>query len=383
MPVRDDELVPDFNFNDLFTAYYDCRKRKRNTHSALKFELQLEKNMLELYRDLKTGRYKIGKYICFIVTEPKTREVWAANFRDRIVHHLVYNAVKDRFYNRFICDSYSCIPKKGTLAGAFKMLHYTRSSTNNYTKKMYYLKADLSNFFVSIDKKILYEIICGKVSEKWILKLFRKIIFHDPRTNVYIKSRKELFDRLPSYKSLWGFEESDHGLPIGNLTSQFFSNVYLDVLDQYIKRELHCKYYCRYVDDFVIIGETPKELARKLKLIQKFLKENLKIELNTKKCYINQVSKGIDFVGYFIKPNRILARKKNINKMYKTMRRWKHSPNRFEKEPLEEFLGSINSYLGMLRHTNNYEVRKDICLKFNSLFIRGENDFSKAKIHGY
>lgn len=383
MTVKDTELVQDFDFNDLLSAYYDCRKRKRNTASALKFEIQLEKNLVSLYRDLKSGRYKVGRYICFIVTEPKPREVWAANFRDRIVHHLVYNAIKDRFHKRFICDSYSCIPNKGTLAGARKMLRHARKSTENYTKKMYYLKADLSNFFVSIDKNILFKRLCEKIPEKWIVQLLRKIIFHDPRKNVYVKSKKELFDLLPTYKSLWGFESNEHGLPIGNLTSQFFSNVYLDMLDQYVKRELHCKYYCRYVDDFIIIGNSPKELCQKLKLIRTFLRDNLKITLNPKKCYIHQVGKGIDFVGFYIRPNRLAARKKNVNKMYKTLRRWKQSPTRFEEEPLKKFSISMNSYLGMLIHTNNFKVRKDLCERLNSLFIRGDKNFTKTEISGY
>ena len=109
--LKKDELVPDFTFADLLQAYYDCRKRKRNTYSALKFEVNLEKNLLKLYADIKSGKYEIGRYICFIVTSPKPREVWAACFRDRIVHHLVYNAIKVRFHKRFIKDTYSCIPE--------------------------------------------------------------------------------------------------------------------------------------------------------------------------------------------------------------------------------------------------------------------------------
>ena len=110
----------DYNFTlaDLFKAYFDCRKNKRCKITALKFELNLEENLLKLYKEIKSGQYKIGKSICFVVTRPKPREVWAANFRDRIVHHLIYNFISERFYKKFIYDTYSCIPKRGTLAAA-------------------------------------------------------------------------------------------------------------------------------------------------------------------------------------------------------------------------------------------------------------------------
>jgi len=215
---------------DLFRAYFDCRKNKRNTASALEFEFNLESNLMQLYHELKEGKYEIGRSICFVVLKPKPREVWAANFRDRIVHHLVYNAIKDRFYNRFIYDTYSCIPKKGTLASAKRIQHFSRSITKNYTQNAYYLKADLSNFFVSIDKKILFNQLKRYVFEEWILELLEQIIFHDPKPNAFIKSSKKKFRFIPNYKSLWHTSRGK-GLPIGNLTSQFFSNVYLNDLD--------------------------------------------------------------------------------------------------------------------------------------------------------
>jgi len=160
----------------MFDAYFDCRRNKRNSLNALVFEFELERNLMTLYRDLKDGTYTIGTSICFIVTTPKPREVWAADFRDRVVHHLLYNAIKERFHNRFIYDSFSCIPEKGTLAACKRLQHFTKSATRNYTIKVYYLKADIANFFVSIDKAILFEELKRYVKEDWILILIEQII---------------------------------------------------------------------------------------------------------------------------------------------------------------------------------------------------------------
>lgn len=380
--LKKDELVPDFTFADLLQAYYDCRKRKRNTYSALKFEVNLEKNLLKLYADIKSGKYEIGRYICFIVTSPKPREVWAACFRDRIVHHLVYNAIKDRFHKRFIKDTYSCIPERGTLACANTMLRYARSASRNYKKKTYYLKADLSNFFVSIDKNILFDLLCEYVKEDWILELLKIIVFHDPRKNVYVKSSQKLFNMLPKRKSLWHTPNS-HGLPIGNLTSQFFSNVYLNVLDQYVKTKLCCRYYCRYVDDFIILGYSPKELCRNTFLICDFIKTNLGLELNPKKCFIDDIVKGIDCVGFSVRFHHLVLRKKILKKIFSIVKKWFFNPKKYEYFFLRPFYKTVNSYLGMMRKTASYMTRYCICKIFRSLFIFSDSFYQKAIIPAF
>ena len=379
MTLKQNELVKDFTFQDLLKAYYDCKKHKRMTSSALKFELKLEYNLLRLYKELKTGKYKIGRCICFVVTSPKPREVWAANFRDRIVHHLVYNAIKDRFYKRFIRDTYSCIPKRGTLAAAKQMLKYSRSATNNYKKRAYYLKADLSNFFVSIDKEILYNLLEKYIEEDWILKLLKKIIWHNPKNNVFIKSGRKKFKMLPKHKSLWNTTDTK-GLPIGNLTSQFFSNVYLDVLDKFVKNELKCKYYCRYVDDFVILHTSPKILLKFLNEIDDNINNNLKLKLNRKKCSVNLIVKGIDFVGYIIKPSRMFLRQKLIKKIFLIIKLWKKNLNKYMYIYLSDFRKTINSYFGMMIHMNMFNIRFQIGYLTRCLFITFDEMYTKAII---
>ena len=367
----------DFTLADLFKAYFDCRKNKRCKNTALKFEVNLEANLLKLYKDIKSGNYKIGKCICFVVVRPKPREVWAANFRDRIVHHLIYNFISERFYKRFIKDTYSCIPKRGTLSAARRLLYFSRSATRNYTRKMFYLKADLSNFFVSIDKDILYSLVKKHVSEIWILSLIKQIIYNNPTKKVYKKSSKTRFALIPHYKSLFN-ADCYHGLPIGNLTSQFFSNVYLDVLDQYIKNNLKCKYYVRYVDDFIIIAENPQILNSFFEKIRYFLFESLNVTLHPKKKLINKVENGMDFVGYIIKPHRIFLRQNVLRRIFLIVRLWKLNCKKFEKDTLDKFFRSINSYLGQMINTLSFNLRKSICLSFNSLFVYPDNIFSKA-----
>ncbi len=368
----------DFDFKELVKAYLDCRRYKRNAITSLEFECNLEKNLFRLFEDLKNSNYKIGRSVCFIVLYPKPREVWAANFRDRIVHHLVYNRIKDRFYARFIKDTYSCIPSRGTLNAVYSLRRYTRQITENYTKDAYYMKADLRNFFVSIDKEILYAEIEKLVKEEWILKLIRLIIFNDPRENAFIKSPRWKFELLPKHKSLW-YTDLEKGLPIGNLTSQFFSNVYLNVLDQYVKHKLKCKYYCRYVDDFILMSHDPKELNRWHKELKVFLKERLKLDLHQDKKSINKISKGIDFVGYVVKPNRLFLRQKIIKRAFQTVTEFKKSPTWYTGCEISQFLRSMNSYLGMLRGTEGYILRKELCWKSINLFISCDEDFTKLR----
>lgn len=366
-------------FEKLFEAYLDCRKHKRNTINALMFEYNLEQNLFRLYEDLVSGEYKIRQSICFIVLYPKPREVWAADFRDRIVHHLIYNEIKDRFYKRFIKDTYSCIPDRGTTNAVKSVRAHAESVTHNYTETAYFLKADLKNFFVSIDKNILYDEIQKFVNEEWVLNLIKQVIFHNPKTSVCIKSPAYKFDFLPKYKSLW-HTQSDKGLPIGNLTSQFFSNVYLNVLDQYVKHYLKCKYYCRYVDDFVIMHKSPQYLNDVHKDLTVFLKERLNLELHQNKKLINKVDKGIDFVGFVVKPYRINLRQKTIKRIFKIIREQKLNEHWFYEGELETFCSTINSYLGMLRNTNGYRLRKEICLQCINLFVKCDSEFTKLTV---
>ena len=183
----------DFSYTDLVEAYFDCRKTKRNSASALAFEQNLERNLGDLHDELTEGSYQPGRSICFVITRPKPREVWAAEFRDRIVHHLLYNKIAPRFHAGFIADSCACIPMRGTLYAARRLEAKIRSITQNWSRPAHYLKLDLANFFVSIDKRIVLQLLARKIDEPWWLQLAENVLFHDPRQDFELRGSADLF----------------------------------------------------------------------------------------------------------------------------------------------------------------------------------------------
>jgi len=186
----------DFSFEELIQAYFDCRRTKRNSASAAAFEMNLERNLCCLNDELQEGRYRPGKSICFVITRPKPREVWAADFRDRIVHHLLYNRISPRFYAGFIADSCACIPGRGTLYGARRLEAKILSITQNWSRPAHYLKLDLANFFVSIDKHVVRSLLAKRI-DGWWLDLAEQILFHDPRSDFELRGQPELLLRVP------------------------------------------------------------------------------------------------------------------------------------------------------------------------------------------
>lgn len=256
-----ESLKANINLEDVFVAYYECRQKKRRTANALQFELDFEKELVKLWKEINSNTYKIGRSIAFIIKHPVQREVFAADFRDRIVHHLVIAKINSLFEENFISSSYSCRVGKGTLYGVRDVANKIIACSNNYTTDCYILKLDIRSFFMSIDKRVLYRMLYEFMMEKYnkpdrpiLLRLIKQIIFYNPEDKCNIKGRRADWNGLPYYKSLF-WSSRYCGLPIGNLTSQIFANFYLDKLDKYITQELGFKYYGRYVDDFVIIHE--------------------------------------------------------------------------------------------------------------------------------
>jgi RNA-directed DNA polymerase len=327
--------------DELLCAYYDCRRRKRTTINALQFETNLERNIMDLYRELVDGSYRPGTSICFVITRPRPREVWAADFRDRVVHHLLYNRIADRFHRSFIADSCACIPGRGTLYGATRLEHKIRSITRNWSQRAYYLKLDLANFFVSIDKNILRDLLAKKIDEPWTMWLADTILFHDPRENVRIKGAAKLLALIPPHKSL--FNQPAHlGLPIGNLSSQFFANVYMDAVDQYVKHRIKARHYIRYVDDMILLHESPEWLNNAAAEIGAFVTARLAMRLNPRKTILQPIERGVDFVGQIIKPWRRVLRRKTFENAIAAV----------SGKNGEDLMTSANSYLGLLRQSD-------------------------------
>lgn len=362
----------------VFDAYFNCRKAKRNSLNQLRFEADLESNLVGLYRDLADGNYKIGRSMAFVVTHPKIREVWAADFRDRVVHHVIYKAVYDRFHRRFIRDSYACIPCRGTHDGLRRVSGFARSITQNWTKPAYFLKADVANFFNSIDRRIVVDLVERRVHEEWLRKLIRDVTLHDPRPGAMMRSPASLFTSVPRHKSLLHAPEHK-GLPIGNLTSQFFANLYLNELDQFVKHRLKARYYGRYVDDLVLFHENPDTLNTWYTQMDDFLKAKLGLHLHPNKKHINRADAGIDFTGFIIKPGRTYLRQTSVAKCKQKIRAWELHGSPVDSPTLEKVSQSVNSYLGMLRQVNGYKARRYLCQRVGSLFLQADSAYTKIK----
>lgn len=358
------------SYDELYQAYLDCRRRKRGTTNEINFEIDENVKLYNLWVDLNTGAYVVGRSICFINRRPVPREVFAADFVDRIVHHLFINRVI-RYIEKyeFIEDSYSCRVGKGTQYGVNRCYKFIKECSENYTKDCYILKCDLKSFFVTIDKDILYNVFhkfliekCGYVGKDlrfmdWLLKL---IIYDEPAKNCIIRGRRSDWNVLPNEKSLF-YCMKNKGLPIGNLTSQIFANFFLSVFDHYVIEELGFIYYGRYVDDFFIVDKNKEKLLNSIGAIRAKLSE-IGVILHPKKLYLQHYTKGVKFIGHVIKPNCIYIGNRTKGNFYESVNK---QSSIFEKDvvtykELEHFVSSINSYLGFMVHYNSFNIRKKI-----------------------
>jgi len=278
----------------------------------------------------------------------------------------------------FIFHSYACRKNKG----AQKAVFYLKKSIH---RNLFFYQDDIQSFFISINKNILYSILGKQVKNPEILWLSKTIIFHNPTYNYIQKGDLKLLQSIPIHKSL--FEKYNCGLPIGNLTSQFFANVYLNELDQFIKHNLKCKKYFRYMDDFILIHSSKKQLIIWQKEIKIFVENNLNLKIHPKKQILQPIKYGLNFCGYIIKPSHILIRKRTVRKLknkpwlfnQRTLKRV--SPNKsiaqnllFEnpyvvfgsQEVLEDFqkiFSSINSTYGFLKHADCLNLKKALYQK--------------------
>ena len=365
---------------DVFKAYYDARKGKRNSANQLRYEMNLEENLVGLYHEIKERHYQVGRSICFMVDYPVKREVFAADFRDRIVHHLLFNYISPIYERIFIDDCYSCRKGKGTLYGVRRLEKHIRSCSLNYTRDCYILKLDLAGYFMNINRQKLYDIMMKTLNKyeylvmpdgihwgdsdefelvKYLLPL---VIMNDPVKNCFRKGSWSEWEGLPPSKSLFHSPEG-YGLPIGNLTSQLFSNIYLNEFDQYVKRTLCMKHYGRYVDDFFIVHTDKRFLLSLVPVIREYLRENLDITLHPKKIVLQPYQKGINFLGAVVKPYRTYihnrAKRKFKNELYLWEKKLANNPNP-SKYLLLQMRASINSYLGIMQHFRTMNLKRRI-----------------------
>ncbi len=354
------------SLEDVFQAYFDCRKNKRNNLDALEFEIDFEKELIRLWREINNETYQVSPLDVFIVDKPVKREIFAAKFRDRIIHHLVINKLEDLFEKEFIYDTYSCRKGKGTHFGIKRINKFIRQCSHNYTKDCYILKLDIKGYFMSINKSILLEKLERFVKEKYkgpdkkkIIWLCRVIIENDPVKNCQRKSAKEKWKDLPPSKSLF-WAAKNCGLPIGNYTNQVFANFYLNSFDHFIKHDLGVRYYGRYVDDFVLIFRNEKERARIVFQIEEFLQKELALALHPQKAYFQHYLKGVEFLGVLIKAwrNYIGSRTKNsFGQALEEVNR-KIKKKELSGKERDKILAQLNSYLGAIEHVEGYRLKR-------------------------
>lgn len=357
---------------DLFRAYYDARRNKRNTADQLGFELELEKNLFRLYDEIRNRRYVPQRSLAFMIDRPVRREIFCADFRDRVVHHLLFNYLNPVLDRRFIDDSYSCRVGRGNHYGQKRLHQAMRGCTDNFKEEAWILKLDIRGYFMSINRQLLFDKLCyhlEKPSGAWgdtdfglVRYLLRQVVFNNPVENCRIKGNRKDWDGLPPSKSLF-HSPGGCGLPIGNLTSQLFSNVYLHDFDTWMKYHQKLTYYGRYVDDFYVVHRDKEFLCRLTGEVREYLQQELGLTLHPNKIYLQRVAQGVTYLGLVHKPYYRMPGKRLKANFYETIRTWNE---RFCREDEltraeEEYLcAQINSYFGYLKHYDTMNLQRNV-----------------------
>lgn len=323
-----------YSFENLYKAYLKARKGKRYKEYVLKFSWNLEEELRKLQEELINQTYQHGDYYEFTLYDAKKREIKAAPFQDRVVHHAICGVIEPIFDNSFIYDSYACRKGKGTHSAIKRLDYFIRSACTKWGEdNVYCLKCDISKYFDSIDHDILMTLIAKKIKDPQLLWLINKVV------------KSSLSRRR--YKTLFDFR--DTGIPIGNLTSQLFANLYLDELDQFVKHVLGIKYYLRYMDDFLVLSNDKRGLHRLESLFREFLVKNLKLELHYKKVSLSPLSKGISFLGYCVYRNYKLIRSSTVQRFIKKMK---------TKTKVSERKRSLRSWLSFASYADVYNLKE-------------------------
>lgn len=332
-----DNLYPKiYDLNNLMLAWKRARKEKTKKNYVIEFEKDILINLLRLRYELESLTYQPRSLRSFILRDPKTRKIGISDFRDRVIHHALCNIIEPIFNKTFIYDSYANRKDKGNLKAVERFNYFMRKVSdngkitgqfNNNQVKGYCLKCDIKHYFFEINHEILLKLIKKKISDKNVIWLTEQILSNNPDEN--------------------------KGMPLGNLTSQLFANIYLNELDYFVKHKLKIKYYIRYVDDFVILHGSKIQLEIWKKEIDEFLKSELKIELHKEKSRIIPLSKGIDFVGfrnfYYYK----LLRKRNIRKMHMKIEQYRRGEISYDK-----ILESYQGWQAYAMWADTYKLRK-------------------------
>ena len=353
-----------FTFENLYRAWLDCRRNKRRSRSAMEFEADAERHLIGLSRELRERVWHPSPSVCFVARNDKYREVFAAAFRDRVVHHFLVPRLERIWEPVFIHDSYACRKGRGTHGALRRLRSFIRKVTANCTTRAHYLQLDIRSFFPSVDKRLLLELLLARLDDPELRWLVRTIVLHDPTEDPVVKGSPREWRRIPGEKSLFGKDDC-RGLPIGNLTSQFFANVYLNGLDQFVKHGLRCWYYLRYVDDFVLLHQSRAVLLRWQGRIDEDLRETLRLRLHPHRRRVRAVSSGIDFLGYVTRASHVLVRRRTVDRFRRRIadfgeRMFRETGNgirlRITVQDYQRLHAVLASYLGIFSHADAHRL---------------------------
>jgi len=331
------------DYKNLLLAWQNAKKGKTKRRYIKRFQKNLRNNLRKLQKELIDQTYQPCSLKMFILRDPKTRKISKSTFRDRVVHHALCNIIVPIFEKGFIYDSHANQIGKGTLKAIQRFDTFKRRVSRNNTRECFVLKADIRHYFEEIDHQILIEIIKKKIGDEKVIWLIEKILSVNSKTK---------------------------GMPLGNLTSQFFANLYLNELDIFVKHKLRAKCYIRYVDDFVILHESREQLEIWKNEINDFLKDKLKIELHPSKSHVLRLNSGINFLGFRIFFHHKLIRKSNLKNFE---RKFNNLRILFDEEIIgrEKALEALEGWLAYCSHANTHKYRRYIIRNFNKYFSHG------------
>lgn len=315
-------FVHDYNYitsaENLLAAWSEFIKGKKNRKDVQEFELNLMNNIIALHNDLVNFTYQHSGYEAFSISDPKPRNIHKASVRDRLLHHAIYRKLYPFFDKTFAADSFSCRNNKGTHKAINRLRSMAYQVSKNNTRTVWVLKCDIKKFFANINHDVLKTILTSYILNKDILWLLSKVID--------------------------SFETTlNTGLPLGNLTSQLFVNVYMNEFDQFVKHKLKQKYYIRYADDFVFLANNKESLVNNIKLVKEFLGKKLLLQIHPNKISLSTLASGVDYLGYVNFPHHIILRTKTKRRML-----------RLANE------NNLQSYLGVCYHASAYNIEKKI-----------------------
>lgn len=370
---------------DIFQAYFNCRSGKRRTASALDYEVNYEASLINLLGRINRRVYKPSTSICFVVTRPRYREVFAASFEDRIVHHYAVLRLEPLFEEVLSERSFSCRKNKGVLYGVDMLYNDIIECSEGYTKDCYIMKLDLKGFFMSINKQMMHEMVDNFIVQNYkgsdiedLRYVCEVITLHKPENDCEMRSPSESWNHLPKNKSL--FTNGDGlGLAIGNIYAQHFANFLLNDLDWYLN-DLGIMYHGRYVDDIYLIHQNKEKLLSVIQPIREHLAK-YGLAINENKFYLQHYTKGVQFTGAIAKTYRMYCGGRTINNFKQAVKKLNRASNVNE---IKKSVSTINSYLGLLRQYNEYNNRKNILSMINAdmfkyVYIKGRYEILALK----